>query len=155
MKRNTAKIAIATLGTLVCVSGTFLFASQPASANNRFVLQVRAQLVALAIAAGLADFELVNEPTIDALVPGDTNLYPFNLSSGVSYGFVGVCDGDCSDLDLKLYNASGNLIAADTAADDTPMVGVSSGYSGTYYLEVNMANCRTNYCYYGFGIFGQ
>jgi hypothetical protein len=155
MKRNPAKIAIATLVALVCISGTFLLASQPASANNRFVHHVRAQLAALAIAAGLADFELLNEPTIDALVPGATNLYPLNLRSGVSYGFVGVCDGDCSDLDLKLYNASGGIIAADTATDDTPTVGVSSRYSGTYYLEVNMANCRTNYCYYGFGIFGR
>ncbi|MGA7935472.1 MAG: hypothetical protein WCA35_18115, partial [Kovacikia sp.] len=71
------------------------------------------------------------------------------------YGLIGVCDRDCRDLDLRLYDENGNLVAADTSSDDTPFVSLTPRWSGQFYLRVDMANCRANYCYYGVGVFGR
>lgn len=51
----------------------------------------------------------------------------------------GTCDSDCSDLDLYVYNMSGNLVAQDIDGDPYPVVAIP--YDGTFRLEVKMHNC--------------
>ena len=63
-----------------------------------------------------------------------------SLQSGTDYMFVGACDQDCSDLDLRLYDPNGNEIDEDIELDDTPIVDVSSSRSGSYRLQVIMVS---------------
>lgn len=75
------------------------------------------------------------------------------LEEGVEHAFVGACDEDCYDLDLRLYDENENLIDADELEDDLPTVEVVPSWSGRFYLEVRMLECAISPCYYGVGHF--
>ena len=75
------------------------------------------------------------------------------LRSGTSYAFMGVCDQDCTDIDLRLFDPAGDEVASDVRTDDWPIVTVTPSYSGTYQVRVVMASCSRNPCYYGIGVF--
>ena len=72
-----------------------------------------------------------------------------DLVAGRSYSIVGVCDNDCSNLDLWLYDPAGAEIAGDGLPDDTPVINVTPGSSGTYRLRVGMVKCTSSPCQYG------
>lgn len=107
------------------------------------------------LASGLRGYTLTHEPMIDALDRGRSDYITINLRAGTSYGIVGVCDRDCRDLDIALYDSRGNLITSDLEDDDIPAITINPSRSGTYRVRVDMANCNTNACYYGIGVFGQ
>ncbi|MEM6784597.1 MAG: hypothetical protein AAF624_12785 [Bacteroidota bacterium] len=71
------------------------------------------------------------------------------LRAGQEYYFFGVCDNDCSDLDLRLFSPTGGLVDSDTATDDTPHVSVRPRRSGTYRVQSHMYDCDTQPCRYG------
>ncbi|MBD1848839.1 hypothetical protein H6F87_02245 [Cyanobacteria bacterium FACHB-502] len=146
------KAAIATLSTTI-LAGELLL-PKPAQANS-YTEQVARQLVEATILAGHRNIPPTHEPQIQTLRDGRSSVMTLNLRSGASYRLVGVCDADCADLDLKLYDQNGNLISSDIAADSTPIISVVPRWSGQFYLQVDMANCQANYCYYGIGVFGQ
>ena len=81
--------------------------------------------------------------------------YAVTLAAGHSYVLMGVCDEDCQDLDLELYDGYGNLISQDDSVDDAPVVEVSVAEGGAFTLRVMMYECSENPCYYGFGVFGN
>jgi hypothetical protein len=92
---------------------------------------------------------------IDALDRGRSDYITINLRAGTSYGIVGVCDRDCRDLDISLYDSRGNRIASDLGDDDIPAITINPYSSGTYRVKVDMASCDTRNCYYGIGVFGK
>jgi hypothetical protein len=51
----------------------------------------------------------------------------------------GVCDGDCSDLDINLYDSNGALVSSDTLLDALPIV--TAPYDGIFNVEVIMTTC--------------
>lgn len=75
------------------------------------------------------------------------------LLAGNTYEFIGTCDRDCTDLDLRLYDAQNALIDSDTLNDDTPIVSVSPRLRGRYRLEVKMFSCSVSPCEYRVGTF--
>lgn len=101
------------------------------------------------------NYRMTHEPTIDTLSEQRKHLITLNLRSGINYGLIGVCDSDCADVDLKLYDENYGLIATDTRSNSTPVVTVTPRWAGRFYLEVDMENCQANYCYYGVGVFGR
>ncbi|MEA5574502.1 hypothetical protein [Calothrix sp. UHCC 0171] len=123
--------------------------------DRQYIYEIREQLIGAAIASGLRGYTLTHEPVIDALDHGRSDYITLNLSAGTSYGIVGVCDRDCRDLDIALYDSRGNLIASDLEDDDIPAITINPSRSGTYRVRVDMANCNTSNCYYGIGVFGQ
>ena len=76
-----------------------------------------------------------------------------NLTSGTRYAIAGVCDQDCSDVDLQVFSSDGTKIGEDLQTDDKPVVIFTAGYSGQFRVKVLMATCSTNPCYYGVQIF--
>jgi hypothetical protein len=77
-----------------------------------------------------------------------------NLTAGVRYAIVGVCDNDCTDLDLSLTGPGGNVIASDYALDDHPTLRFVAPMTGSYNLAVIMATCTRAPCYYGVQLYG-
>ena len=75
------------------------------------------------------------------------------LQPGTSYAFMGVCDQDCHDIDLRLFDPDGDEVTSDVRTDDWPIVSISPSYSGTYRLRVVMASCSKDPCYYGIGVY--
>uniref|UniRef100_A0A8J6ZXF8 Uncharacterized protein n=1 Tax=Desmonostoc muscorum LEGE 12446 TaxID=1828758 RepID=A0A8J6ZXF8_DESMC len=123
---------------------------------NRWVDSLRAQLIRTGVALDLGgNYELTHDPFVDQLSRNQSNYITINLRRGIDYGIVGVCDQDCRDIDLKLYDEDGNLIDSDINSDDKPAVRVRPRWSAQFKIKVTMARCRANYCYYGIGAFGR
>lgn len=61
--------------------------------------------------------------------------------------FVGLCDNDCTDLDLVLLDSGGAVVDSDQLPDDYPIV--TAPRPGSYTVEVRMAACADAPCRYG------
>ena len=84
-----------------------------------------------------------------------TRSYTIRLQEGMRYSIAGVCDDDCADLDLMLYDARGRMIDQDESTDDHPVVSVTAPRSGTFSVRVRMYDCSANPCAFGLVVFGE
>lgn len=74
-------------------------------------------------------------------------LWSIYLREGVSYRIYGACDNDCSDLDMEIYGADGNLADRDIATDDTPYVQITPAETGRHYVRTWLYACTAEPCY--------
>ena len=88
----------------------------------------------------LADFEHDGQ-----LGASGSERIPIHLSAGTNQ-LVGLCDNNCSDMDLELIDSSGKIVGSDLEKDDFPIVTVTQ--SGDYSLLVKMVKCNTAACNY-------
>jgi hypothetical protein len=126
---------------------------QAASAQNRFEQQVRTQLDGVGQSLAAKGFELTTQVYTGELDEERNAEVSVRLRAGVRYAIVGVCDEDCKDLDLVLYNATGRELASDVQQDDVPVVEVTPDRDGVYMARAVMANCSAEPCSYGLGLF--
>jgi hypothetical protein len=136
-------------------SGLFwlLLAVTPAPlAGQEYADQVWNQLQEEYEFAQIDDFYLRNY-IIGALNSGRTDIWTFTFDQGTSYVITGACDEDCTDLDIVVEDANGNVMTSDEADDDLPFVEFSPNRSGSYTVNVKMYTCVEEPCYFGFGIF--
>lgn len=71
----------------------------------------------------------------------------FAVAADSSTLFLGLCDDDCTDLDLVLIDGAGAVVDSDQLPDDYPIVTAQT--PGSYMIEVRMAACRAAPCRYG------
>lgn len=102
-----------------------------------------------------SNYRLVTGPDNDSLSQGDSDNYTVTLQGGRSYKLVGVCDNDCTDLDITLYDSDGDVVDRDVLDDDKPVVSVSGKSGGRYRMNVSMASCSTATCYYSVAVYGN
>jgi hypothetical protein len=144
------KITQIAFGLLASVS---LFSSTVAIASSRYEEEIPNQLMFAARALGFGDYQLFAGPYIDRLDANGEARLTFTLRKGATYAIIGVCDEDCSDIDMEIYDQNGNSIAVDRGTDDYPMLQISPAWTAEFTLEVDMYNCSTSYCYYGVGVY--
>lgn len=135
---------------------TLLYCPQIGLAND-FVNQVRDQLIKTATILKIGDnYQLTHDPVINMIGKGGTKTHVLTLDAGIPYVIVGVCDNDCRDIDLRLYNDEGDEVSSDIDVDKKPLIRVASQpKTAKFKLEVIMNSCSAPACYYGVGIFGQ
>ncbi len=80
-------------------------------------------------------------------------LWPISLRAGVTYRVFAVCDNDCSDVDLEVYDATGGFVGRDVAVNDTPYVEITPAADGTAYARVWLAACEHEPCYVGMRVY--
>lgn len=92
---------------------------------------------------------------IDRTDDDGTDVFTAELDGGEDFKIVAVCDEDCDDIDIniKVYDLNGNLVAEDVETDDYPEVNVRPRYTSRFRIKVIMYNCGESYCYYGIGIY--
>lgn len=90
---------------------------------------------------------------VGKLYEDEVNTWTFYLEGDRDFTIVGVCDEDCADIDLAIYDDRGRLIDEDVLEDDYPIVHVSPSRDGEYDIEVTMFSCSVEPCYFGFAIF--
>lgn len=129
--------------------------STTADPDERFKAEVGSELRYYAESFGLTNYELTHEPYLGQLEDNTKEYVSLDLDASRNYTILAVCDSDCGDIDLNLYDENNNLIDSDTEYDDYPVVQVMPVWSGTFNLEVTIPNCAAQYCYYGVGVFGQ
>ena len=124
-------------------------------AQDLYVRQARIELADIARGAFGMGWELTHDVVTGALRERGRDAVRVQLQGGRAYAIAATCDEDCSDVDLELFDPSGNLVSRDLAADDRPVVTATPRWSGTYRVRLTMANCRNEPCRYAVGVFGQ
>ena len=143
--------AMCLIGFVVCV---IVWASE-ASAQERYVKQVRAQLESIQEKLADDEFERTHSFKIDKLPADGSDTFSLTLKKETDYVLVSACDADCSDLDIKVYDENDNEVAQDTTVDDLAMVSVTPRWTGQFRIEITMFSCDDDPCYYGIGVFGR
>ncbi len=92
---------------------------------------------------------------IGKLSQGQTDNWTMTLYGGYSYVIMGACDGDCQDVDIRLFDEYGNEIASDVSEDDIPTLEGVVEETAQYTIQVDMYACSNEPCYFGLGIFHQ
>ena len=141
------------IAKIALMAGAALLFASPAAAQDAWMTQVNAQLTAVLEALDGEGLTPATEPVGGALAAGAGEDIELELSAG-SYVIVGVCDTDCSDLDLVLSSADGE-VDSDVATDDVPVVTVELTRATTLNLHVVMAACSSAPCRYGVGVFSN
>jgi hypothetical protein len=139
------------ISMMALVAGAALLCASPARAQDQWMQQVAAQLDAVVDALDTEGLSPAGDPHGGALNEGESEEVELELTAG-SFLIIGVCDEDCTDLDLVL-TADGDEIASDLESDDTPVLVVEVEEGGTLTLTVQMATCSSGPCRFGIGIF--
>lgn len=131
-----------------------LFFHTPAFAQNEYEQFVEEQIEELCDYIWCDFLDHVTNFTGSA-AEGSSGSHSLEITAGDGYLIYAVCDQDCDDLDLFLYDPSGSLVASDSSAqahDDFPTASAEFEFeapsSGTYRLEVKIYGCATSTCYY-------
>lgn len=98
-----------------------------------------------------SDFEYASDMVIGELEPGYSDGFSMDVSGDAEYIVIAVCDVDCGDLDLAVYDAYEDEAAADIEYDDYPMIAFQG--EGEYFVEVMMADCEADTCLWAAQVF--
>jgi len=137
------------VGALLMIASAALMAQ-----SNRWEYQVRDQLHDATRALNWAyDLQPSHEVYTVSLRNNTYQDIKYNLEAGETYVFVGVCDNDCSNMHLQLFDGYGKLIDSDTERGGYPVVTTSVGHGGAFYLRVIMHGCAHEPCWGGVGAY--
>lgn len=141
---------------LAVLAGVALFATTSAQAQeSRWARQVSGQLTRFSDVLSDKGYRLTQEIKNGSLGDDQSDSFLLELVEGRSYALLGVCDEDCTDLDLRLFDDDGNEVDADVEADDYPVVEVRPRRTAQFRVRVIMTTCSTSPCFYGLGVFGK
>ena len=105
-------------------------------------------------AAKLLGFDSTHEPILATLEHHGTYDVSVALRSrGARVAIIGVCDGDCTDLDLAIFDGAGREVMRDVRPDDVPELRFFVNEPGVYRLRVFMAACDREPCAFGLQAF--
>ena len=138
---------------LSCLLLGTLFGHAQGNKEDVWTASVDRQLERVSTSLRTAGFLKATTTYADSIPAGQLQYVDVTLNAHTTYGFVGVCDQDCGDLDLYLRDDSGTLIDSDTGPDDTPTVTVTPRYTGAFRLYVKMVQCKAAPCRWGLGIY--
>lgn len=142
-------------GRLLLTGAMLMTMTAVASAQERYVRAVRLQLNAFRTVLEERGYDKTHEYKIDSLGNRRSDSFTLSLQKGMRYVLVSVCDQDCSDIDVKVFDENNNEVGRDTEEDDKPIVEVTPRWTGQFRIRIEMFNCNRNPCYYGIGVFGK
>lgn len=92
----------------------------------------------------------IGNDTIVPMQPGHDHRYIVDLNAGAMYGFIGACDGDCTNVDIELISmTTGGVVANDMLPDDYPIASYRPEANGQYMVRLLMQACTRSPCYAG------
>jgi len=120
-----------------------------AAAQASYQQQIRAALRAAAGRVSLRGARPQGEPLMGAMNGRMTDSKFVDLQAGVRYAIVGVCDENCSDIDLRIFGPNAAKVAEDVQQNNTPTLEFTAPAAGRYRLAVEMVCCNANPCAWG------
>ena len=141
-------IAAIALAAMLLAGGTAL-----AQVPREYAAQLAQGLARAEIELGHQGFTRAAGPFAGALAVRGVSQAPVTLRSGQEYRIIGVCDADCDDLDLRLLDGAGAVIAQDVAPNDLPQLIVRPRMTGPYVIETQMARCANAPCYFAVNVY--
>lgn len=82
------------------------------------------------------------EDWVGLLKVGTPKVWEVQLVRGIDYQVVGVCDSECKDVDMEIYDPSGAKMGGDVLADDAPQVHFVPTSSGAHTVKVWLRTCN-------------
>jgi hypothetical protein len=82
---------------------------------------------------------------------GEAETFLVTLKRGVAYSILGVCDNDCSRLQLLLATQS-NELAIDRNSESFPVLQFTPSATTVYRIRVVLEGCRRNPCWYAVAV---
>jgi hypothetical protein len=76
-------------------------------------------------------------------------IWPVALRRGATYRLFVVCDNDCSDVDMDLYDSGGRFAGRDISVSDTPYIEITPSADGVHYVRIWLAACESEPCFVG------
>lgn len=149
-KRNALRLAQGAVA--VGMVGVLVAAAPP---QDRWEQQVRTLLQRASNTTSSGGYVQTHDPYVGSLREGQNTSWTVRLNAGTEYRIVGVCDHDCSDVDLKLFNPAGTMVSEDVQTDDVPVLSVTPPATREYTVRAIMATCSANPCRYGVGVYGR
>ncbi|HAK00535.1 MAG TPA: hypothetical protein DCM62_10975 [Bacteroidales bacterium] len=132
------------------VASLSVFSQQTAQELDLWTVQVNNQIREYEQQLGLSNR---SHTIVTGSLHNDNNEWvTMDLDADEKYYILGVCDNDCSDLDLKLYSSS-TLLDEDIMSDNYPLVSVTPNADGQFRVNVIMAGCTVSPCRYGIAIY--
>jgi hypothetical protein len=133
----------------LALSATGAAAQVPGPRANELMLGLQEQQSGM----GQDGFARAAGPLYGELAAGGNRPFPVMLRAGRQYSIAGVCDGRCTDLNLRVADQRGALVAADTAPDATPQMRVRPEMTGQHVIVVEMASCNAPSCWFAVNIY--
>lgn len=82
----------------------------------------------------------------------ESEWFAVTLTAGVSYSIMGVCDNDCSKLQLVLTTPERNELAIDRRGENFPVVRFTPSETRVFRVKVVMEACQVSPCWYGVAV---
>ncbi len=92
-------------------------------------------------------------PLSGMLSSATTAQLPLTLRAGQEIRIVGVCDQACADLDLRVVNPRGEVLALDARSNARPVVDLRADMFGQHTIEVGMVDCRAPRCRFAVNVY--
>jgi hypothetical protein len=130
-------------------------AATAAHAQDRWQQVVRDQLRQVGQATEQRGYSMTSEVFQGSLDDDESENFSVNLERGKDYVLWGVCDQDCTDVDLVIYDSDGDEVDSDLETDDKPLLHVVPSRDGRYRVKVTMVSCSAEPCRYGVGLWSK
>jgi len=143
-------------GLLALVLAAAAVPAAAASVPEPWSAQLAQQLAHIEEAAARNGFARVAGPFSAGAAQGEAQRITLHLDAGGEYRIAAVCDADCTDIDLRLFDQNGRLIEEDLGRDDHPIVSSLPAWSGAFVVEARMHDCRhAEGCYFAVDVYGR
>ena len=138
------------LPVMLCVAAVPATAAAQRTATD----PMRAQVDALTrrMPAGV---RLLHAPWTGALAQGASADVWVRLRAGRRYQLIPFCDRDCTEVDLRMYDAAGAELAHASDVDDIPILSITPGRNARYRMRVTMLGCSAAPCRYAIAMYGR
>lgn len=127
-------------------------ASSANGGGSEWVAQVEAQLDSVRRELG-DGYTAIDDPVIEEVDADGAMSFELSVKRDVDYLVVGVCDNDCDDVDLLIYDDTDEEVVSDFEPDDHPVVSFSADSGGTWNVEVRMPGCSADTCIFGYQVY--
>ena len=129
----------------LCVAILLALAPRSAGAQiNRWERQVQDQLHRVSPNAKTTKTGVLNLE--------ESEWFAVTLTAGVPYSILGVCDNDCSRLQLVLMTPDRNELVTDRRGENFPVVRYTPPETRVFRVKVVMDACLVSPCWYGVAI---
>jgi len=129
----------------LCVAILLVLTSGTAAAQaNRWQRQVQEQLERVSPHARTTKMGVLNLE--------ESEWFAVTLTAGVSYSIIGVCDNDCSSLQLVLATPDRNELVTDRRGENFPVVRFTPPETRVFRVKVVMDACLVSPCWYGVAV---
>lgn len=136
------------LGSTLLTAAFVLVLAPQAGAQNRATEQVDSGLARIKRQLGPRYAE-----SRQTIMTSRRDSMPYNMDlnpSAGTYVFAGAGDNDVTGFVIRLFDANGRVVAADTSGSKTPRFTYTVAAHGTYYrLQMILTGCTQPPCYFG------